>query len=346
MITHLRRHSEELYTIHEISHASDDIYNFIKRELLPHRWPADFSKGEGLTRSKWIRNKATFERIFHKTIQSRRRREREYLVLRVICDARDRLIVGQSNARHWPSGEIIACGMSPFRELRRIDLFTDYDSDTIRLACEEGMAAQFPTVVDEWLADVEEHLKEEIGGGSLDLATSIFRCRASSICGQGTRHVGLEAVTDHLRGYSTRWDSPCPLGKHCLRIPPKEMSQIRFCRTASSVVLGLLDMLGLGASRTLAEDMDSRGDRFRCLSCNATPGAGYDWRKAVGFVYPFFIWNSPDHHPGCSPRVKPLSTSKSLGSYVISTSSQTTEKINDSRGEPDPHEERSTRESG
>ncbi|KAL0064630.1 hypothetical protein AAF712_008462 [Marasmius tenuissimus] len=55
---------------------------------------------------------------------------------------------------------MLAHEMSPFKELGELDL----SCDALRLACEEA-TAQIPTVVNEWLAGVEEHLTKEIGGG-------------------------------------------------------------------------------------------------------------------------------------------------------------------------------------
>ncbi|KAL0064628.1 hypothetical protein AAF712_008460 [Marasmius tenuissimus] len=51
MIIRLRRESEGSYTVHEISHASDNIYDFMKRNILPYE-SASFSKYEGLAESE------------------------------------------------------------------------------------------------------------------------------------------------------------------------------------------------------------------------------------------------------------------------------------------------------
>ncbi|KAJ8093923.1 hypothetical protein PM082_009799 [Marasmius tenuissimus] len=273
----LHRDSEGSYTLKEISYATYHIRIFVEQELSPRytHVTTHVPRYERLPRSKWNRNKE-LQAVLHLIIQSRRTCKHRELILRLINSVRDRLWAGgDSDVKYWPPSKMLAREMSPFKELGELDL----SRDALRLACEEA-TAQIPTVVNEWLAGVEEHLTKETGGGEetldLTLATSIFRCRASGECGQGTRLIGLEGVVDHLR------NPTCPIYGHRYRFHLGEISRwIRFCRTASRMVFGILEMLGLDASRTLAEDMDDRGDRFRCLSCSGTPEAGYDWRKAV-----------------------------------------------------------------
>lgn len=129
---------------------------------------------------------------------------------------------------------------------------------------------------------------------ALELATSVFRCRAYSP--PGTIVVGSEGHMTHtcispghgLPGASYGWSSNESNVGEC----------ISFSEQGSTTARVLIGLAGLDPNTATVQEMDNCGARFSCSSCpprdfsDVSMRFGYTWRSAVGSLSNFLSYDS------------------------------------------------------